>query len=43
MRMEESDFAEKILCTKPGGSGERRRDRPNLRRCDEGWVQKLEN
>ena len=35
IRMEESDPAKKVLCTKPAGSGDRRRGRPKLRRCDE--------
>jgi hypothetical protein len=35
MRMEESDPAKKVLCTKPGGYGDRRRGRPKLRWCDE--------
>jgi hypothetical protein len=49
-RMEESDPAKKILCTKPGGNGGRMRGRPKLRWCHElgeghhtGWVLKLEN
>jgi hypothetical protein len=29
MKMEESDTAKKVLCNKPGGSGDRRRGRPN--------------
>jgi hypothetical protein len=33
--MEESDPTNKVLCTKPGGSGDRRRGRPKLRKCDE--------
>jgi hypothetical protein len=35
MRIGESDLAKKVLCTKPGGSGERRRGRPKLWWCDE--------
>jgi hypothetical protein len=35
MEMEESDPARKILCTKPGGTGDRKKGRPKLRRCDE--------
>ena len=35
MRMEESDPAKKVLCATPGGSGDRGRGRPQLRRCDE--------
>ena len=35
MRVEESDPAKKVLCSIPGGSGDRRRDRRKLRRCDE--------
>jgi hypothetical protein len=35
MRMEESDPAMIVLCTKPGRSGDRRRERPKLRFCDE--------
>jgi hypothetical protein len=34
MKMEESDPAKKVLCTKPGGNGDRR-GRPKLRWCDE--------
>jgi hypothetical protein len=37
MRMEESDPAEKILCTKPGGSEGKRRGRWKLR-----WYNQLE-
>jgi hypothetical protein len=33
--MEESDPAKKALCTKPGRSGERRRGKLKLRRCEE--------
>ena len=36
-RMEESDPVNKVLCTKTGGDGERRRDRSQFR-----WVDKLE-
>jgi hypothetical protein len=35
MRMGESDPAKKVLCATPGGSGDRGRGRPQLRRCDE--------
>ena len=35
MRMEESDPAMEVLFTKPGRSGDRRRERPKLRFCDE--------
>jgi hypothetical protein len=35
MRMEESDRARKVLCTKPGGIGDRKRGRPTLRWCDD--------
>jgi hypothetical protein len=35
MKMEESDPARKVLCTKPGGIGDRKRGRPKLRWCDE--------
>jgi uncharacterized NAD-dependent epimerase/dehydratase family protein len=35
MRMQDSDPAKKVLCTKPGRSRDRRRDRPKLRKCDE--------
>jgi len=35
MRMEESDPAKKVLCTRPGGNGCRKRGRPKLRWCDE--------
>jgi hypothetical protein len=31
IRMEESDPAKKVLCTQPGGHGERMRHRPKLR------------
>jgi hypothetical protein len=34
MEMEESGPAKKVLCTKPGASGDRRRGRPKLRWCD---------
>jgi hypothetical protein len=42
IRMEESDPAMKVLCTKPGASGERTA-RPKLRLCDKlednvAWV-----
>jgi hypothetical protein len=35
MRMDESDPTRKVLCTKPGGIGFRKRGRPKLRWCDE--------
>jgi hypothetical protein len=35
MRMEESDPAKKVICTKPGGNGDRRGGRTKLRWCDE--------
>jgi hypothetical protein len=35
MRMDASDRARKVLCTKPGGIGGRKRGRPKLRWCDE--------
>jgi hypothetical protein len=35
MRMEESDLVRKVLCTKPGGIGDRKRGRSKLRWCDE--------
>jgi hypothetical protein len=35
MRTEESDSAKKVLCTRPGGNGCRKRGRPKLRWCDE--------
>jgi hypothetical protein len=35
MRMDKSDLAKKVLCTKPGGTGDRKRGRPKLRWCDE--------
>jgi hypothetical protein len=31
IRVEESGLVKKVLCTKPGGSGSRRRGRPKLR------------
>jgi hypothetical protein len=33
--MEENDPAKKVFCTKPGGSGDRSRGRPNLSWCKE--------
>jgi len=33
--MEESDLAKKVICTKPGGNGCRKRGRTKLRWCDE--------
>ena len=35
MRVEESDPARKVLCSKPGGIGDRKRGRPKLRWRDE--------
>jgi hypothetical protein len=35
MRIEESDPARKVLCTKPGGIGDRKRGRPEVRCRDE--------
>jgi hypothetical protein len=35
MRMDERDAAKKVLCTEPGGTGNRKRGRPKLRWCDE--------
>ena len=35
MTIEENDSANKVLCTKPAGNAERRRDKPTLRWCDE--------
>jgi hypothetical protein len=35
MRMDKSDPAKKVLCTKPGGIGVRERGRPQLRWCGE--------
>jgi hypothetical protein len=35
IKMEESDPAKKVLCTKPGGNGDRRKGRPKLRWCYE--------
>jgi len=35
MRIEDSCPAKKVLCTKPGGTGDRRRGRPKLRWCNE--------
>jgi len=35
MRMENIYLAKKVLCTKPGENGDRRRGRPKLRWCDE--------
>jgi hypothetical protein len=34
MGMEESDPARKVLCTKSGGTGDRKTDRPKLRLCE---------
>jgi hypothetical protein len=43
MRMEQSDPTRKVLCTKPGVTGDRKRGRPKFRWCDElqegvAWV-----
>jgi hypothetical protein len=35
IRMEDNYPAKKVLCTKPGGNGDRRRGRPKLWWCDE--------
>jgi hypothetical protein len=37
MKMEESDTAKEVFCTKPRGNGDGRRGRPKLR-----WCNKLE-
>jgi hypothetical protein len=34
-RVEERDPARKVLFTRPGGTGDRKRNRPKLRWCDE--------
>jgi hypothetical protein len=34
VRMDESDPVRKVLCTEPGGIGDRKRGRPNLWLCD---------
>jgi hypothetical protein len=33
--MEECDPARKVVCTKPGGTGDRKIGRPKLRWCEE--------
>ena len=47
MRMEESDPAKKVLCTKTGGNGDRRKSRQKLRWFDgteeKNVMQNLEN
>jgi hypothetical protein len=33
-----SDLTKNVLCTEPGGSGDRKRGRPKFRRCEEFEV-----